>query len=89
VVAVEATDRQILKKEGEEMEHPVISRINLTGYATREPKYYGNDFFGNEVHEGDVIYLLEDEFFLKETLFEDSIKILEAFGAYEVNAGEE
>ena len=65
------------------MEHPVIERTERTGYATYSPKrnQYGNDGLGNEVYQGDEILVLNDEFFLQETLLCESIELLEVLGA--------
>ena len=65
------------------MQHPMITRIEKYGYPEPEPEVYGTDFFGNEVYEGDLILVIDDEFFLKDELSLDAIKILELFGATE------
>ena len=65
------------------MEHPIISRLKLTGHPRKEPEIFGNDALGNEVYYGDEIYRYEDEFFLKEELTSDVIQLLEHLGATE------
>ena len=42
---------------------------------------YGIDGLGNEVFSGDEILVLNDEFFLRETLLCESIELLEKLGA--------
>ena len=65
------------------MEHPVIERVERTGYATYSPErnQYGNDGLNNEALQGDEILVLNDEFFLEETLLCESIELLEILGA--------
>lgn len=46
----------------------------------------GVDHFGNEVYPGDVILVLDDEFFFKEELSEETVAVLELAGAYETTA---
>lgn len=68
------------------LEHPDITRVNHAGYLHPEPKHYGFDFFGNEVLVGDKILVLDDEFFLKEELLDETIKVLKLVGAEETIA---
>lgn len=75
-------------ERGENMlEHPTIERVIRTGYVTYSPKreQYGVDGLGNEVFKNDEIIVLNDEFFLRETLLCESIELLEVLGAsYEI-----
>ncbi|RWZ59866.1 hypothetical protein EQV77_00790 [Halobacillus fulvus] len=68
------------------MNHPVIDQIERWGDPLSEPNHYGLDGLGNEVFEGDKIYVLNDEFFLKETLLQESIELLVILGAEEKTA---
>ncbi|MBX0358945.1 hypothetical protein [Halobacillus sp. Nhm2S1] len=70
------------------MNHPVLDQIERTGYpvGVPEPDHYGLDGLGNEVFSGDEIYVLNDEFFLKETLMQESREVLETLGAEEKKA---
>jgi hypothetical protein len=68
------------------LEHPAITKVNRTGYLHPEPKHYGFDFFGNEVMVGDEILVLDDEFFLKEEMFDETIQVLKLAGAVEIIA---
>ncbi|MEN1968984.1 hypothetical protein WMZ97_13035 [Lentibacillus sp. N15] len=65
------------------MDHPMVVDIMRTGYPAhvKEPEPYGDDALGNEVFKGDEIYVFDDEFFLKETLMQESIELLEVIGA--------
>ena len=63
------------------IDHPDIRRVIRTGYPEQEPKFYGFDFFGHEVSEGEEIMTLDDDFFLKEELSRDAIAILHYMGA--------
>lgn len=63
------------------IDHPDIRRAIRTGYPEQEPKFYGFDFFGHEVSEGEEIITLDDEFFLKQELSHDAIAILHYMGA--------
>lgn len=40
-----------------ELEHPVVTQINQTGYPNMvaQPEHAGNDFFSDEILEGDSI----------------------------------
>lgn len=65
------------------MDHPMVTEIMRTGYPShvKEPELYGDDALGNEVFKGDEIYVFEDEFFLRETLIQESVELLEIIGA--------
>lgn len=61
------------------LEHPVITRINKTGYPTKEaqPDHAGNDYFGDEVLVGDnVIHLPDGEVLLEGNLEDYLIEVL-------------
>ncbi|WP_082235003.1 hypothetical protein [Halobacillus massiliensis] len=67
--------------------HPVIKQIQHFGYPVEvHENQYGLDALGNEVFEGDLIFVLNEEFFLKETLIQESIELLEVLGAEEKRA---
>lgn len=70
------------------MNHPVLEQIERTGYPDGLPEtdHYGLDGLGNEVFDGDEIYVLNEEFFLKETLMEESRALLITLGAEEKKA---
>lgn len=53
------------------LEHPMVSRINRTGYpenVIKQPECAGIDYFGSEVLEGDEIVEYDGELILKENL---------------------
>ncbi|MGG3624366.1 hypothetical protein ABES25_12495 [Bacillus gobiensis] len=53
------------------IEHPVISNINRTGYANMadQEEHQGIDFFGNEILSGEDVVIDEDgEMVLKDDL---------------------
>jgi hypothetical protein len=52
------------------MEHPVITRINRTGYPepVKQVKHYGIDIFGHEIEFGDEVIEHNGELILKENL---------------------
>lgn len=56
------------------LEHPAITRINLTGYANAEPEHCGTDFFGDEIIEGDDVVIFDDVVVLRDSL-DDSGKL--------------
>jgi len=69
------------------MDHPMVERIQRTGFPVYSPRRqeYGTDALGNEVFSGDRILVYEDEFFLVETLMNETKEVLEAIGAtYEI-----
>jgi len=69
------------------MQHPIVERIQRTGYPIYSPRRqeYGTDALGNEVFSGDQILVFEDEFFLVETLMNETKEALEVIGAtYEI-----
>ncbi|WP_079480594.1 YqaI family protein [Halobacillus salinus] len=70
------------------MDHPFIEQIERSGFPkeVEESNQYGIDGLGNEVFAGDEIYVINDEFFLKETLHHDSRELLITLGAEEKNA---
>jgi hypothetical protein len=53
---------------------------------TLDKALYGNDGLGNEVFKGDAILIRGDEFYLKETLEEQSQELLSNFGFVEKTA---
>ncbi|MGP4061476.1 hypothetical protein [Halobacillus sp. H74] len=71
-----------------QLNHPVIDQIERTGhpFGIPEPEHYGLDGLGNEVFAGDEIYILNEEFFLKETLMYESRELLKTLGAEEKKA---
>ncbi|ELK47212.1 hypothetical protein [Halobacillus sp. BAB-2008] len=70
------------------LEHPVIESIERTGFPVdlSEADHYGLDALGNEVFVGDDIYVFEEEFFLKETLLQETKETLQILGAEEMKA---
>lgn len=68
------------------LEHPAVSRTLRTGYPYSPLRQVvGNDPLGNEVHPGDEILMLDDDFFLVETMGAEAIEVLEFLGAsYEI-----
>lgn len=68
------------------MDHPVVERIQRTGYPWSDRREeWGVDALGNDVYTGDEILRYEDEFFLVDTLTLEGREILEIVGAvYEV-----
>ncbi|WP_337970218.1 hypothetical protein [Virgibacillus salexigens] len=65
------------------MEHPVIARIMDTGYPVMNHLRNENtvDALGNDVFSEDDILVLEDQFFLVDSLSEESKEVLELLGA--------
>lgn len=59
------------------MEHPDITKIRRTGYATNQPKYLTDDVFGNEIWEGDEIAIFEGNTILWNELPLEAKAILE------------
>lgn len=60
----------------------MINQTNRTSYPySAQRKLVGTDGLGNEVLPGDPILTIHDEFFLVETLEENSVEILEVLGA--------
>lgn len=72
-----------------DLEHPVITQVNLTGYPEKEDRHFGIDALGNEVFIGDKVIELGNEFVLKEVLNEEAVEFLEICGAVEKTASEE
>lgn len=69
------------------LEHPAISKTISTGYPVYSPfrEEYGVDGLGHEVYISDEILVLDDEFFLVETMGAEAKEILEILGAsYEI-----
>ncbi|WP_080875581.1 hypothetical protein [Oceanobacillus timonensis] len=69
-----------------DLEHPDITRVRRTGspYSERRQMYV-TDGLGNDVHSGDEILKLDDEFYLVDELSADAREILEQLGAgYEI-----
>lgn len=62
------------------MEHPDITRTNLTGHHSpiEGPLYL--DRFDNEIYAGDEIYMLEDDVYLIEELPHEALDILKNHG---------
>jgi hypothetical protein len=64
------------------LEHPDITRALRTGYAYSERREMSFvDGLGNDVHSGDEILVLNDEFYLVDELFQETIEVLEQQGA--------
>lgn len=63
------------------MDHPAVIEIMRTGYAEKEPEFYGEDQFGREVYKGDEILKIDDSFFRVRGLHEEAIEALEIVGA--------
>ena len=65
------------------MEHPETLTIMRTGYPSgvKEPKIISTDSLGYEIYEGDEIFVLGDDVFVKEELSYDAVEILEKIGA--------
>ncbi|UUI41149.1 hypothetical protein [Oceanobacillus oncorhynchi] len=69
-----------------DLQHPDITRAERTGYPFSERhQMYGVDGLGNDVHTGDSILRLNDEFYRVDDLFQETIEVLEQQGAtYEI-----
>lgn len=66
-----------------DLEHPTITKMERTGYPFSDHrKEYGIDGLGNEVLHGDEILVLDDEFYLVDELFQETIEVLENHGAF-------
>lgn len=67
------------------MDHPTIQKAMDMGYpypySARRQEVVGIDPLGNEVHRGDEILILHDEFYLRSELMQQSIEVLESLGA--------
>ncbi|MFD1450873.1 hypothetical protein [Oceanobacillus sojae] len=64
------------------MDHPTVERTIRTGYPYSERRQmFGVDGLGNDVHTGDAILRLNDEFYLVDDLFQETIEVLEQQGA--------
>ena len=65
------------------MDHPEILAMQRTGYPSwmQEPEVIGVDSMGVEIYQGEEIYVLDDECYVKEELSYDAIEILEKHGA--------
>lgn len=50
------------------MEHPLITRVNRTGYVTEQPEHVGVDFYGKEILDGDDVVEYDSEIILKDNL---------------------
>ena len=69
------------------LQQPDVTRVRRTGFIpfSGRREEYGTDALGNEVYTGDEILVLNDEFFLKEPLLQETIEVLEILGAtYEI-----
>ena len=57
-------------KEVSTIEHPAITKANMTGYANAlsQPECEGVDFFGSELFPGDDVVIYEGEMALRENL---------------------
>lgn len=65
-----------------DLQHPTVTEIIQKGYPFSDrQEEYGVDGLGNEVFCGDDILVLDDEFYLVEELFAESIEVLENHGA--------
>jgi len=64
------------------VDHPEVLHIMRTGYPSwnQEPRIVGTDSLGNDIYEGDELYVLDDEVFIKEELSYDAVEILEKIG---------
>lgn len=66
-------------------EHPAVRRAIDAGHPyypfSGRRNEVSIDALGNEVHTGDEILVLHDEFYLRSELFQQSIEILEGQGA--------
>lgn len=70
-----------------DIQHPIITNVERTGFPySGRREQYGVDGLGNEVFRGDEIFVLNDEFYLVEELFEQSIELLEQQGAIRCTA---
>ncbi|GIO25354.1 hypothetical protein J11TS1_39350 [Oceanobacillus sp. J11TS1] len=69
-----------------DIQHPDITRSENTGYPySNRRAMYGVDGLGNDVHTGDEILRLNDEFYRVDDLFQETIEVLEQQGAeYEI-----
>lgn len=63
------------------LQHPMITRIERTGYPEPEPEIYGSDALNNAVLVGDEILCIEDIYFLVHALEPTAIEVLEELGA--------
>jgi len=70
------------------MDHPEILTAMRTGYPSwnQEPEVVGEDSLGNDIHEGDSIYVLDDEVFVCGEITQDAIDVLEVLGAIRTRA---
>jgi len=64
------------------LEHPMITRINATGYPSKdvepvEDKHAGSDYFGNEIFVGDDIVEHDGEIILSDSLEDYLTDVLE------------
>lgn len=71
-----------------DFEHPHIIEYNRKGYLGKEPEAIGTDFFGNEIFEGEEIFILDDERFLAENISGDLKEYLIYIGAKRKEANE-
>ncbi|MFD1385679.1 hypothetical protein ACFQ4Z_02625 [Oceanobacillus oncorhynchi subsp. oncorhynchi] len=63
------------------MDHPAVERAMRTGYPfSQSREMYGVDGLGNDVHTGDSILRLNDEFYRADDLFQETIEVLEQQG---------
>lgn len=64
------------------MQHPIIDRIEATGYPYSERRQMVvEDGLGREVHSGDQMIVFRGEFYNVDKLPDDAIEILEQHGA--------
>jgi len=70
------------------MDHPEILTIQRTVYPSwnQESEVIGEDSLGNDIHEGDSIYVLDDEVFVCGEITQDAIDVLEVLGAIRTRA---
>lgn len=64
------------------LEHPMITRINATGYPSNDVEplediHAGSDYFGNEIFVGDDIVEHDGEIILADSLREYLTEVLE------------
>ncbi len=64
------------------MDHPMLLEIQRTGYPYGyENDYMGEDSLGNEIYKGDRVYVINDNYFLADSLVEETKEVLEMLGA--------
>lgn len=67
------------------MEHPLISKVNQTGYVERSIQITTCQFCGNELYEGDKVIDWEGDLFCdSDCLVDQFLKDKEHFGVIEI-----